>query len=494
MPTDALLSNPAGRSPGVTDQPRPVDGLLRLALAHGDERLAIDPDTGRSRYGVPPHSTRGERWFASSTASPISDRGRVAVARALGRAMEGDPGQLTGWPASIRRRLLDLFGIDGTEVVLAGSGTEAELIVLSLAQNLLQRSIANIVVAPSETGSGVMLAAGGRHFLATASRRSSVRAGEALEGMKPVLVTGVDIRDHEGKPLSGELIDRAVLGQTEQALAAGHGALVHCLDASKTGLSGLNRAAAAALCRTAAERVLVVVDACQLRCSAEQIRADLAAGFFVMITGSKFAGGPPFSGAVLVPPRLVARLQRLVVPAGLGAYSTQADWPEALCLRDGNGLDTEINLGLLVRWEAALAEMVRYWALASDLRHAAISAFGTHVERTVAEVPGLGILKRDSVGQPERPATLFPISTRSRCGDPLDAALIHRELGAQGFRVGQPVAVGNRSVLRVSLSASQVTDVADRIKPGCSFEAAFEPLARDVTALFRAWSAIRDRV
>ena len=45
----------------------------------------------------------------------------------------------------------------------------------------------------------------------------------------------------------------------------------------------------------------VIVDACQLRLPAHKVREYLKMGWPVVITGSKFLGGPAFSGAVLVP-------------------------------------------------------------------------------------------------------------------------------------------------------------------------------------------------
>ena len=75
---------------------------------------------------------------------------------------------------------------------------------------------------------------------------------------------------------------------------------------------------------------MVVVDACQLRCSFEDIRADLESGFMVMITGSKFAGGPPFCGALLISPALADRLEDLEAPGGLAADSARFDWPKRL--------------------------------------------------------------------------------------------------------------------------------------------------------------------
>ena len=63
------------------------------------------------------------------------------------------------------------------------------------------------------------------------------------------------------------------------------------------------------------------------RVSPHTLRAYLAHGFCVALTGSKFVAGPPFSGALLVPRTLARRLERQAMPPALGAYSARAEWP-----------------------------------------------------------------------------------------------------------------------------------------------------------------------
>ena len=480
--------------------------VLHLALtAGGDERLRIDPKTSRNRYGTPPGLALDEVWFASSTASAISPRGFEAASLRLDAVLDAEAGGSAGdWFEQIRDRLRTLFGTPGTEVILAGSGTEAELIVLSLATTLLGPAITNIVLAPTETGSGVGMAAGGRHFLGSASCAPEVARGARLPGFETfdLAVEGVDIRNPAGEPVAADDLDLAVVARAEAALESGRDVLVHCLDASKTGLQGLSRATAAALRANAGDRLLVVVDACQLRCSAEEIRRDLEAGFMVMVTGSKFAGGPPFAGALLVPPCLSDRLARIPLPAGLAAYSSWHDWPRRLRARLEGPLTQEANLGLALRWEAALAELERYAALDPALRNAVKTRFAAEVRGHVARTPGLRSVRG---GEPDagRLQTVFPLVTLGRDGRPVPAEPLHRALrtassvpglnGTTGiFHVGQPVAVGAEAALRICLGAPLVVDVGCRVAAGYAFEDAFEPIASDLDALMAKWSFLRD--
>jgi hypothetical protein len=54
--------------------------------------------------------------------------------------------------------------------------------------------------------------------------------------------------------------------------------------------------------------------------------------------------------------------------------------------------------------------------------------------------------------------------------------------------IGQAVQVGPRAVLRMSLSAGDIVDLAARMKEGQSIEAAFKPVATKLDALFAKWS------
>ena len=472
---------------------------LRVALVSGgDERLALDPRTGRNRYGTPPHPAPGEIHFSSSTASPISPRGLAAADAAFARLLGGDAATASAWMDGIRTRLLDLYGIPGAEVILTASGTEAELVLLTLAQKLLTRPLRNIVVAPGETGSGVTLAAGGRHFLDSAPHSATVGKGAVLDGMAAgdVEVVGVPIRDAAGAPLGTEKVDNDVLRCAEMAFWAGRDVVVHCLDASKTGLSGFARDTAATLKTLAGGRCVVVVDACQLRCSAEAIRRDLDAGFFVSITGSKFAGGPPFSGALLVPPDLVERLGAAPGPAGLSAYTARNDWPARL-RTPGEGFGALHNIGLGLRWEAALAELEAYAIVDPALSRTIAERFAARVAFHVAATPGLRLLPPRGEEPADRPRTILPIATTDQRGEDCCARTLHRALmtpdgDAGAFHVGQPVEVGPRWLLRVCLGAPHIVDVAARYALAPNLDAAMAPLAADLRALFARWAALRE--
>jgi hypothetical protein len=128
-----------------------------------------------------------------------------------------------------------------------------------------------------------------------------------------------------------------------------------------------------------------------------------------------------------------------------------------------------------LRWEAALAELVRLFALDTALRARVIARFSELVCEHVSSAPCLDLIDRDHADGDIRHRTIFPIVTCDGNGMPLAADVVQRALrmplraGAAGrsrhvFHVGQSVAVGDRSAVRVCLSAPDITGVGERIR------------------------------
>lgn len=374
----------------------------------GDNRLYVKPETGLNMYGC---SHRPRPWavtFASSTASSISERGYTAAEAARQRvtlaALRGQSREAATSEAVVARREIGSYYRlpQGAEVILAPSGTDCELIALAIAQmNAGDRAIANVVIAPEETGSGVPLAARGRHFATDTAIGSIVEKGAVVAGFDS-RTTLVEIRLNEpdGSMRRMAAIDQDCEQAVARGIAEGRKILLHVLDVSKRGRAAPSLEGVKAICeRYGGEAVDVVVDACQARLSSGAIRACVEAGWLVLVTGSKFFTGPPFSGALLVPPAMVERLERQALPAGLRGYTSAAEWPDlaaAASLRD------DANYGLVLRWHAALGEMKAFEAVPSARRRAILDKFCTNVRRMIEHSPDLVMLP---VPPLERPAS-----------------------------------------------------------------------------------------
>lgn len=164
-----------------------MEAFELLLSSGGDERIFIDPSTGRSRYHTPRGKASDETWFSSSTATAVSRRGYSAAWEAYNSIIHAaDVGLTAGWFERIRARLLALFGTAGSEVILSASGTELEIIALFLARSIMGGPLTNVIVGPVETGRGVLLSAAGRHFLGSAPFAAKVERGESIEGFDAI--------------------------------------------------------------------------------------------------------------------------------------------------------------------------------------------------------------------------------------------------------------------------------------------------------------------
>jgi hypothetical protein len=192
---------------------------------------------------------------------------------------------------------------------------------------------------------------------------------------------------------------------------------VHRLDVSKTGFLAPDLAALEQIADELGTQVDIVVDACQARLDRARVAAYVARGWMVMVTGSKFFTGPPFCGALLLPASHLARMRAANLPVGLADYTTRSEWPE------GHGaqvLSSGHNVGLILRWHAALAEMAAFGALdRADVR-ARLATFLGEVEAMIARAPFLDLLEAPALVRPpladswdELPSILsFVVGTR----------------------------------------------------------------------------------
>jgi hypothetical protein len=433
-----------------------------LMAEGGDARLAIDPSTGLNHYGC---SHRPRPWaitFASSTASSLSERGfggaeaarkRLATACLSGRWSQA----LDDETESVRHRIGTHYGLEaGCRVVLAPSGTDLEMAALALccmqdSRGGTARPVSNVLLAPEETGTGVPMAAAGRHFADDTARGRPVAKGALIAGFPgDTRVLPVAIRDEAGRMLPQDAVDRACVALVEAEAAQDRTILLHRLDVSKTGLLAPGLACIEALQARLGDRLTLVVDACQARLDAARVRDYLGRGWMVMITGSKFFTGPPFAGALLLPPEIAARLQSGALPRGLDAYFGRDEFPEICPAADA--LPPVGNYGLALRWHAALAEINAVLAVPRPIRTQILQGFAAVVAEQIARYPALtiypapAILRGDDDEDWERCASIFSFSlalpdpsqnfaqssaqSSARCLTPEQARLVYQWLNA----------------------------------------------------------------
>ena len=287
----------------------------------------------------------------------------------------------------MRDGLKEALGIadTGCEIVFSPSGTDSQLHALFIARALLGTPLASVIAAADETGSGTVFATRGRHFNAITAQGVSVAKGEPIQGLADgVSATLVNLRDEFGRMRPSSDVDGDVAHNVARTVAAGNRVALFAMDSSKFGLRSPSDDCLRWIADAAGDDVQIVIDACQARLGRGRLRWYLDRGFLVLITGSKFFTGAPFSGALLVPPNLVDRCAALDdAPDGLGAYTGQSDWPRRF-VGIRAALPVQINLGSLLRWASALKEIHDYYAvpeLLSPTRLGAIRRGGAADDR-----------------------------------------------------------------------------------------------------------------
>lgn len=375
--------------------PDPIALLTRrLMVRGGDERIVIDPETGANKYGCGVRPDPGLVAFGSSTASVIS-RPALSAAERLHASLidrvrrDGASAVYAAELDRVRQELGALCGLEGSgaEVVIAPSGTDAHLYAALMARDAGGPSPLVIGVEPAETGGGAPAALALRHFSKRSALASGQPAGELIDVALACEAVAVPVRDEDGRPRIPEDVDAVVMARATAAVLQGRRVLLVLADATKTGLVSPSVDCALALQRGFPGAVEVLVDACQFRLSPATLRAYVAHGFWVAITGSKFLTGPSFSGALLVPPGAAARLKTRPVPDALRGYAAKADWPQGWSA--AQSLDDQSNFGLLLRWEAALEELRRFRRLDEAAFAGFARTFGAAVMDRIERDPRL---------------------------------------------------------------------------------------------------------
>lgn len=442
--------------------------LIACLTSGGDGRITLAPDASLNKYLSAPYP-RDLIAFASSTANDISSEA-FAYLRTLdvpwdyARALEG-----------LRARIQAAYALeDRAQIIFAPSGTDLEYVALSLAGGRGKSGIHNILLGADEVGSGCIHSAHGRYFAEETALGVRTRAGESVAGLGDVSLIDIPLRCAHGVVKTSTTITDQIERELAAAVRAGRHVLLHVVHGSKTGLILPALGDIDRLKAQFGASLTLVVDACQARITSEAIADYLAREAIVFLTGSKFMGGPPFSGFALVPRALADAAPPL--PAGFASIFRAAEWPRGWPGREQ--LETSANPGLVLRLAASIFELERFQAIGIETVRAVITVFGKSVAREILEPLGLVPVEPYPPGDPaglaaERQAhliemqSLITLNVSSLAGmGTFDAAkTAHRALAGRGVRLGQPVKSVRTGkawagTLRIGLSMPQISALA----------------------------------
>jgi hypothetical protein len=479
------------RSPSAKAMAELFAPLDRLLSAGGDPRLTVNPPSGFNEYGCRPYPCPDMLSFSSSTATSISQRGydRAQAAReALMRSAiaVGIEEAFDSRLEAMREELKASLGLSpaAVDVVFSPSGTDAQLQALFVARALLGPTLTTVVVAADQTGSGTVNTARGCHFSAVTAIGNRVQKGEPIAGLAHCVESvALGLFDDAGQARSHLDSDRMVLAAVENSVAKGNKVLLQIMDSSKFGWRAPSDRCLEEIASRWPSEVQVVVDACQMRSGRVRLRNYLDRGYMVIVTGSKFFTGPPFSGALLVPAALADDLDTATaIPSGLLEYSSRSDWPQNRPnLR--SRFPVRSNFGQWLRWEAALEEIAAYYRVPDEFRLTALATFGDAVERIIGASPSLVLLpsqprpegaQADDEELAQRTIFSFVVRRGNRNLSLEECRTLYRTLAHRSANdpeaqprpsclIGQPVALSRNgtapaAALRISASARLVSE------------------------------------
>jgi len=419
---EALAPFPPSPKGALSPLTKPIEALLREG---GDARLTLDPKTKRDRYGTAAEPRPALR-FGSCTASAVTVRGYLAAERSRLRMLADAPrmgmeATLAAATDFVEQEILRFFAAENlAQCVLAPSGTDAIALGTRLLAAPLGRAPAKVIMmAEEETGSHVPKA---------------VRAVVTSAELHHIPLRSPDGMPREPGKVAEDCAD--LIGPGSEPI------LLHLIDCSKTGLTAPLPKDAAAL-QASFAGLEVMVDACQGRLSVSALHDYLARGWPVALTGSKFFGGPPFSGALLIP----------------RARPFRPEWR------------APASAGLLCRWAAALAEMNCFRAISQAAFAAKLQGLRSTLRGYAAAHPGITLLP--TYGQDGETSdwgqTIFTLALRHPLhperflGKEILYA-IYQAMGEDGLgrqnhafpacEIGQPVMAGAVPALRIAFGAA----------------------------------------
>uniref|UniRef100_A0A7S0X7B6 Pyridoxal phosphate-dependent transferase n=1 Tax=Mantoniella antarctica TaxID=81844 RepID=A0A7S0X7B6_9CHLO len=449
----------------------------------------------------------------------------------LHRLWEGEEESDVHLMEEVRDRVEALFCGGNGRMVVHPSGTDAEtmpLLQAVLESRALARSVpaaarparfsnpdgsatgrgnvVSLVACAGEVGSGTTEACMGRFFSkAVPLGGNRVAMGQELPALHHLAaMEAVDLvarADGSGDPCSD--YDDVVEAAARAALASDPAAVVvlHTVAGSKTGLRLPSPELSTRLRAEFGARVVSVLDACQMRHHPSLIPEWLDQQGPVLMTSSKFFGGPSFGSGVFFPHAAVARMnQHLDVepPATVAAiaeacasYLTHHDIGDVLPKLHDAMPPGFCNVGVLLRWAAGLHEMetladataanggiaatevaVRSWVYA-------VREQATHFQPFLEYVPAEDYGGAWQLGGVN---TIVSVRLRAGAGEAFfstaelkqvyslmttdfseflmpESSMAERRGGAQRGLTGQPVDVPGGSVLRTVLGAAQLKDL-----------------------------------
>jgi len=509
------------------------ESVVCLMEKGSDDRSTFHGDARLNKYFTGMYARAPDLLHRGTCTSSSPTAGALEASKAmLQRLWEGEERADVALMDETRERVEDLFCGGKGRMVIHPSGTDAETMPLlqavlesrHLAANVVRPedrpseyaecpdrgNVVSLVACAGEVGSGTTEAAMGRFFSKSVPLGGNrVAMGQELPALHDLAdMDAVELVAREGgaSSLGGPREDYDALVETaaRDALRADPACVVvlHTVAGSKTGLRLPSPDVSERLCAEFGHRVVSVLDACQMRHSPSLIPRWLEHSGPVLMTSSKFFGGPSFGSGVFFPHATVERINAhlgaeppatlALIAEACASYLTHHDIGDVFPKLHDAMPPGFCNVGVLLRWAAGLHEMetladateksegglaateakVRDWVHAM---RAAATEFGPHLEYVPAtdyegdwQLGGVNTIVAVRLkSEPEGPylttgelKKVYALMTAdiSEFLSP-ESTLAERRVASQRCLTGQPVDIPGGSVLRTVLGAEQLKDL-----------------------------------
>lgn len=344
------------------------------------------------------------------------------------------------------------------EVFFGPSGTDVVYFPLLFARERFpNKKILNIITCIEELGSGTINAGQGRYFAGIN------QFGEIIPKGEPI----IDADYIETEYLSARC-DNGTIENPKENLRKlitdhpDHSIIVSLVVGSKSGiednLSWIDE--------LDADNVLWNVDMCQFRHSSELIETLTSKGVSVMITGSKFYQAPPFCGAILIPDRWIKRIDHIEKLKHFNAFDKVfSNYDLPTILRSKTNLPSIINKGGVLRWLVTINSIESLRSLDSERVESIISNWNTMINNELKKYDEFILMPDQEMTNPT--IISFQVKSNGRLLDHQEMRKLffsiiedtHTGLPKTKFFIGQPVAYGDKSFLRLAIGANNIIDL-----------------------------------
>lgn len=374
-------------------------------------------------------------------------------------------------------------------------------------------SVTVFVNGDMEVGSGTKLAAGLKHFSERAPQGHRLVKDEFVSELEniDIKVESFKTRDAKTNVYNSPESENKIYDMVENEVKNNRIVVFHYVHASKTGVCIPSYDMASKIKKDFGDRVIMVVDAAQMRLRSDSVEQYLEMGMNVIVTGSKFIGGAPFSGALLVNEKdsktfLDAKNN---LPNDFDQYFD--DYGISSLVKRDDERASWVNWGLFMRWEVALHEMMQFDRIPLEFANRFIFEWGKRVEKMIeSDKFKVNILKESELLPSDDSSlshanSIVPFEIETTPMLTLEQLKkIHARMTIKRTRddivceIGQPVQISTgenkRYALRVALGAKNVID-AYRGPSSYHFDDCLEYLlSNDQKLLNKLFDLIEDEV